>query len=251
MNVPNVPGPIRTDRDQLDGRDGRGLLRVGPLEIEAESMRMIEAEVPEPRPYQGDQWLVVRRMLHASADFELLRLVRFHPRAVRAVVGALAGGANVYTDTEMALAGIRARMKRLGCKAVCLTGTQEAREMADRMGLTRSAAAVRLAGALGAGEPGWEKASRSAPAPGPVWLIGNAPTALVAILDGLDAGLPPPSAIIGMPVGFVNAAESKALLMARDDVPWISVEGRKGGSPLAAAAMNALADLALAAPRKS
>ena len=201
-----------------------------PEAIEARSLAIIDAEVPAPRPFAGPQWDIVRRLIHTSADFELLDLVRFSPDAVRAGLGALVGGATVVTDTEMARCAIPLRrLTPLGCTVRCLIGEPEVAAAAEACGGTRAAAAVDVALSL----------------PGPlVFAIGNAPTALLRLLRRLDEGAATPALIVGMPVGFVNAAESKALLMTRADVPWISISGRKGGSALAGATINALAILA-------
>jgi len=201
-------------------------------DIEAESLRIIEAETPEPRPYQGHEWQVVRRMIHTSADFEMLTLVRFHPRAIEAGLAALARGCILVTDTEMARAGIPdRRMDALGCTVRCLMRDPEVLALAQAAGSTRARAAVDFA------------VERLHPA---IYVIGNAPTALLRLLEHVKAGRATPALIIGMPVGFVNAAESKALLLAQDAVPFIAIEGRKGGSALAASAINALAEIVLA-----
>jgi precorrin-8X/cobalt-precorrin-8 methylmutase len=200
-----------------------------PDAIEARSLAIIDAEVPEPRPFAGPQWDVVRRLIHATADFELLDLVRFSRGAVRAGLTALSAGATVITDTEMARCAIPLRrMKPLGVTVRCLLNDPDVVAAAKAAGGTRAAAAVDAALAL----------------PGPlVFAIGNAPTALLRLLKRLDEGVAAPALIIGMPVGFVNAAESKALLMTHGDVPWIAVSGRKGGSAMAGATVNALAIL--------
>ncbi|MBI5519580.1 MAG: precorrin-8X methylmutase [Desulfovibrio sp.] len=201
-------------------------------EIEAESMRIIEAECPEPRPYQGDEWLVVRRMIHTTADFDMLNLVRFHPRAVEAGLAALSRGCILFTDTEMARAGIPdRRMDALSCSVRCLMRDPEVMTISKERGITRARAAMDFA------------VERLKPE---IYVIGNAPTALLRLLEHVEAGRARPALIVGMPVGFVNAAESKALLMAQHAVPYIAVEGRKGGSALAASAVNALAEIALA-----
>jgi precorrin-8X/cobalt-precorrin-8 methylmutase len=162
----------------------------------------------------------------------MMELTRFHPRALAAGVAALKAGAKIVTDTQMARAGIPARRtERLGCEVRCLMDDPEARERAAREGVTRAHAAVDLA------------LDRHRP---DIYVIGNAPTALLRLLERLAAGAPRPTLIVGMPVGFVNAAQSKELLMAQTDVPYICVRGRKGGSALAASAVNALAELALA-----
>lgn len=202
-------------------------------DIEAESLRIIESEVPEPRVYAGDEWLVVRRMIHTTADFELLDLVRFHPRAVEAGKRALAGGCTLVTDTEMARAGIPdRRMDALSCTVRCLMRDPEVLALSKELGCTRARAAVDFA------------IERIKPA---IWVIGNAPTALLRLLEHIEAGRAEPALVIGMPVGFVNAAESKALLMAQSRVPYIAIAGRKGGSALAASVVNALAEMLLAA----
>jgi precorrin-8X/cobalt-precorrin-8 methylmutase len=203
----------------------------GPMDIENESMRIIEAEVPEPRAFAGLEWLVVRRMIHTSADFEMLDLVRFSPGAVEAGVAALAGGCRVFTDTEMARCAIpMRRMEPLGCTVTCLMNDPEVAKRARREGITRARAAV-------------DKAAQDMA--GSIVVVGNAPTALLRLMELLDHGLAAPALVVGMPVGFVNAAESKDLLSRRTDVPFVTVQGRKGGSPLAGCVVNALADRAL------
>ncbi len=204
-------------------------------DIEAESLRIIESEAPEPRAYAGDQWRIVRRMIHTTADFGLLDLVRFHPLAVEAGRRALAAGCTLVTDTEMARAGIPdRRMNALACTVRCLMRDPEVLALSEAQGCTRARAAVDFA------------VERINPPRGPaVWVIGNAPTALLRLLEHVDAGRAEPALIIGMPVGFVNASESKALLLAQSKIPYIAIEGRKGGSALAASAVNALAELVL------
>ena len=198
-----------------------------PQEIEQESFRRIEAAVGEhglPAP----QWAVVRRMIHASAEVELLSLVRFHPQAIAAGVAALRQRRPVFTDTRMLLAGISSRLHRQGIAAECLLDEPGIAALAKARGLTRSAAAVELA---------------AAKLPGSIVAIGNAPTSLRRLLALLDRGMAPPALIIGMPVGFVDAAESKEALLAISS-PYITLAGAKGGSALAASALNALAILA-------
>ncbi len=217
-----------------------------PEDIERESFRLIDAEVPEPRPFAGRSWEVVRRMIHATADFELLSLVRLHPGAIAAGLAALAAGAVIVTDTEMARMGIpQRRLEPLGCRAVCLIGDRRATDAAKIQGTTRTAAAVDLAVNLTRG-PGIVADMPNAPL---VFVIGNAPTALLRLVDHMRADRVRPALVVGMPVGFVNAAQSKARLSDFGDtpagVPYITIQGRKGGSTSAAAAVNALLDLAL------
>jgi len=202
-----------------------------PQDIESQSMAIIDQEVPDPRPFSGLQWPVVRRMIHASADFELLSLVRFHSRAVQAGIEAMSQGCRIVTDTRMARAGItQSRMKRLDCQVTCLLDLPGVDEDAKARGITRSAAGMNKAAI--SGEP-------------TIFVIGNAPTALFTLLHTRQTTSQQSALIVGMPVGFVGAAESKEELQKMDTVPWITISGRKGGSPLAAACINALAELAL------
>lgn len=209
-----------------------------PEAIEPRSFAIIDAEAPQPRPFSGAAWEVVRRLIHTSGDFEIMERVRIHPQAITAGVEALRNGCTVVTDTEMARVGMpERRLKPLGCRAVCLLNEPQVAELARRRGLTRTAAAVDAAveGLVPAVKFGLE---------GCVMAIGNAPTALLRLLERIEQGAVAPACIVGMPVGFVLAAESKRCLMERAPVPYFCIEGRKGGSPLAAATVNALAVLA-------
>jgi precorrin-8X/cobalt-precorrin-8 methylmutase len=200
-----------------------------PKEIEAESFRRIEAQVG-PHRLAPEVWFVVRRMIHTTADLEYLKAVRCHPRALAAGVEALQQGCALATDTRMLLAGISTgRLGRLGVKPFCLMDDPEVAAEAARRGTTRAEVAMerslpRLAGGIVA--------------------IGNAPTALLRLLELLEAGTPPPALVVGVPVGFINAAESKDSL-ARQDCPYITALGPKGGSAVAASIVNALAIMAL------
>lgn len=200
-----------------------------PGEIEAESFRRIEAQVG-PHQFPPEIWSVVRRMIHTTADLEYLQNVRCHPRAVAAGVEALKNGRPVVTDTRMLLAGISTgRLGRLGVETSCMLDDPDAAREALRQGTTRSAAALELALPRAAGG---------------IVAIGNAPTALLRLLELLAAGGPRPALIVGLPVGFVNAAESKEAL-TRQNCPYITAVGPKGGSPVAASVINALAIMAL------
>lgn len=200
-----------------------------PEEIEAESFRIIDSEVPKPRLFEGKKWEIVRRMIHTTADFELIDLVRFHENAVESGLAALKNGATIITDTEMARCGIPLRrLEPLGCRTLCLMNDPRVIERAEAEGITRAKAAVDVAVSQIDAE---------------IYVVGNAPTALIRLMEHVDAGRATPALVVGMPVGFVNAAESKALLMERD-VPFIAIKGRKGGSALAASVVNALAVLA-------
>lgn len=206
---------------------------LSPSAIESRSFAVIDAEVPKPRPFTGHAWEVARRLIHTTGDPALVHDLWLPDEAVAAGVKALRRGAPIFTDTRMVCAGIpQRRLTPLGCTARCLLDLPGVMGHAIREGITRSRAAMLLAAPDLAGA---------------IVAIGNAPTALLTLLDALD-GMPTltraPALIIGMPVGFVNAAESKALL---EQSPWpaLTLRGRKGGSPLAAATVNALAEIAL------
>ncbi|MBU4524820.1 MAG: precorrin-8X methylmutase [Desulfomicrobium sp.] len=204
-------------------------VQVPPLEIESRSLAVIDAEVKEPRPFAGDEWIVARRMIHTTADFDLLGHIRFHPEAIKSGVEALLAGADIVTDTRMALSGIPVRrLEPLRCKVRCLIDEPAVAKRARSEGVTRAWAAVDEVMAHGGAD---------------IFVIGNAPTALYRLLNWMERGARPPRLIVGMPVGFVNAAESKELLMAQDAIPYISIAGRKGGSSLAASVVNALLKL--------
>lgn len=200
-----------------------------PQDIETESFRRIEAQV-RAHDLPLEVWQVVRRMIHTTADLDYLKTARVHPGAIAAGVAALRQDCPLVTDTRMLLAGISSgRLGRLGVKPFCLMDDPEVAKEAARQGTTRAAAAMaaalpRLAGGIVA--------------------IGNAPTALLRLLELLEAGAPPPALVVGLPVGFVNAAESKELL-SRQQYPFITALGPKGGSAVAAAVINALAIMAL------
>jgi precorrin-8X/cobalt-precorrin-8 methylmutase len=213
--------------------DGVELLRVvKPSDIEKKSFEIIDSEVPDPKPFSGIEWQIVRRMIHTTADFELVDLVRFHPEAVSAGLNALRNGCSVVTDTEMARCGIpMRRMTPLNCSVACFMNDPDVIKRAQRESITRAVAALDLA------------AVSNKPA---IYVIGNAPTALIRLVERInDDSQFSPALVIGMPVGFVNAAESKKLLLMQSKIPYISVEGRKGGSAMAACVVNALAEVVL------
>lgn len=200
-----------------------------PDAIEQRSFAIIDAEIPEPRPFEGDLWQIARRLIHTSGDPEIVSHLSLSKAAAQAGIAALRNGCVIYTDTEMARCGMTARhLATLPVSTRCILSQPGLAEQAAALKCTRSRAGILQIAPLWAGA---------------IVAIGNAPTALLAVLECLDAGAAPPALIIGMPVGFVNAAESKALL-ARSPYPQLSLQGRKGGSNLAAATVNALAVLA-------
>jgi precorrin-8X/cobalt-precorrin-8 methylmutase len=183
-----------------------------------------EADLSAFTPEEAD---VVVRMIHACGLVEAARHIIFGGELVGAARRALAAGAPILCDSEMVAHGItRARLPARN-EVVCTLRDQHVLALAKRLGTTRSAAALEL----------WTGHLNGA-----LVAIGNAPTALFRLLEMIAAGAPKPAAIIGAPVGFVGAAESKAALAADPHgVPFVAVRGRMGGSAMAAAAVNALA----------
>jgi len=200
-----------------------------PEEIEALSFKIIADEAGSHR-LPPDRWAIVRRMIHTSADFEYLESIRFHPDAITRGLDAIRSGKTVVTDTNMARAGIRkADLQRFGVSVKCYISDPEVRKIAIAKGSTRAEAAVDAA---------------ISDLNGGIYAVGNAPTALLRLIEQVRKKAVDPALIIGFPVGFVNAAESKAELMTLD-CPYITNIGRKGGSNIAASVVNALTLLAL------
>jgi precorrin-3B C17-methyltransferase len=196
-------------------------------EILAESFRIIDEEVG-PHSFGPLEWAVVRRMIHASGDLELGRLVHFSPGAVAAGVRAFQEGVPIVTDVRTVAAGIQGALREeLGVAVYCFLDCPEASGAAER-GQTRCAAAVEQA---------------IANYPEAIYAIGNAPTALAALCAAVRRGTARPRLAIAMPVGFVGVLESKEEALALP-VPVVAVRGRRGGSAVAAAAVNALLLLA-------
>lgn len=204
---------------------------LAPEAIEALSLERVRAALPQLAEWPLQQRAVAERVIYAGGDPTLLPLLRFHPDAMAAGVAALRRGAAVVVDVRMVEAALnRAHLAALSCSVHCAIDALEVAAAAQAEQLPRAVVAIRsLAPQLAGG----------------IAIIGNAPTALLSLLDLIDAGQAAPALIIGMPVGLVAAAEAKAELMARS-VPYIAIEGTRGGSPLAAAAANALLALAVA-----
>jgi precorrin-8X/cobalt-precorrin-8 methylmutase len=203
-----------------------------PLEIEAESFRIIEAELG-PTAFSPEQFAVVRRCIHATGDFSFAENLRFHPQAVEAGLRAIRAGKNILVDVNMAASGISKHLlAQFGGQVICRVAETEAAEWARDGLLTRAEAAVELAAKENIG----------------IAVAGNAPTALLKIMELIERGVFSPDLVIGVPVGFVNAAESKEILSGKP-YPFITALGRKGGTPVAVAAVNALLRLAAAGPK--
>ncbi len=195
-----------------------------PEEIESLSFEIIDREAGV-HDFPSEHWNIVRRMIHTSADFEYMKTVRFHPCATEAGLTAIRSGKTIVTDTEMAKSGIRKKdAARFGTPVVCLMGEEKVANLAKKSGQTRARAAVDAAVPL---------------MKDGIYVIGNAPTALLRLMELVKEKKAEPALIVGLPVGFVNAAESKAELI-KMDIPFISNTGRKGGSNIAAAVVNAL-----------
>jgi precorrin-8X/cobalt-precorrin-8 methylmutase len=194
-------------------------------EIYRRSFATIRAEA-DLRRFTSEQEPVAVRVIHACGQVEAARDLVFSETFVAAAKGALAAGAPILCDSKMVADGVTRARLPADNPVICTLADPAVAEIAARIGNTRSAAALdlwrdRLAGGL--------------------VVIGNAPTALFRLLELLDDGWPTPAAVIGMPVGFVGAAESKEALTADRRVPYLVATGRRGGSAIAAAAVNALA----------
>lgn len=206
------------------------LTRAGQ-QIEHDSFAIVDREVGE-HTYTAAQWALVRRMIHATADFEFNGLTRFHPDAVRAGVAAIFAGKPIVADVEMICVGVsRPRLAHFGVNLHQFISDADVISQARAENSTRAVQAMRKAHGLGLLDGG-------------ILAVGNAPTALLEVLRLMATHGIRPALIIGMPVGFVSAAESKAALAAVQDVPWMITHGRKGGSTLVVAAIHALLALA-------
>lgn len=207
--------------------------------IEHDSFAIIDAEAG-PHDYTAEQWPLVRRMIHANADFEFNGLTAFHPQAMAAGLAAvLKGGTPIVADVEMICVGLSApRLKHFGLTTHHYISDPDVIEQAKAEDSTRAVQAMR-------------KAHREGKLDGALVGIGNAPTALIEVVRLIREEGARPALVIGMPVGFVSAAESKDLLMTVDDIPWVAIRGRKGGSTLVVAAIHALLGLAEAEQKRA
>ena len=207
--------------------------------IEHDSFAIIDAEAG-PHNYTAEQWPLVRRMIHANADFEFNGLTAFHPHAMQAgLATVLKGGTPIVADVEMICVGLsKPRLKHFGMTTHHYISDDDVIEQAKAEETTRAVQAMR-------------KAHRAGKLDGAIVGIVNAPTALIEVIRLIREEGARPALIVGMPVGFVSAAESKDLLMTVNDVPWVAIKGRKGGSTLVVAAIHALLGLAEAEQKKA
>lgn len=197
-----------------------------PQEIETRSMEIIEEELGErAAAWPPEELLVVKRCIHTSADFDYGENLVFSPGAVEIALEALRNGVTIVTDTSMAAAGINKRSAAaLGVEVRCFIADPDVAAEAKGRGITRSAVCMERAAALGCPV---------------IAAVGNAPTALMRIKELAEEGRFRPELVIGVPVGFVNVVEAKEMILGTD-IPHIVARGRKGGSNIAAAIVNAL-----------
>lgn len=199
-----------------------------PEEIEAESMRLIRLELAS-YGFSAPEFAIVSRVVHATADPDFARYIRFHPQAIAAGIEALRHGCCIVTDVRMVEAGIsKRRLASFGVQTVCGIDSPEVVAMAATTGETRAALAMRHC---------------AKQMQGAIVAIGNAPTALLEVIRLCREGAVHPALIVGVPVGYVQAAEFKSGLLELD-FPYITIMGRKGGSAVAVAIVNALLRLA-------
>ncbi len=195
--------------------------------IEHASFDVVDKEAG-PHHYTVEQWPIVRRMIHATADFEFNGLTAFHSEAVVAGIQALKKGCPVIADVEMICVGLsRPRLAHFGIETYQFISDEDVIEQAREQVTTRAVQAMRKAAAKGLLD-------------GAVIAIGNAPTALLEVIRLVKEENIKPGLIIGMPVGFVSAAESKDSLAQLQSVPWIITRGRKGGTTLVVSVIHAL-----------
>jgi precorrin-8X/cobalt-precorrin-8 methylmutase len=209
--------------------DRPGLVEAGRA-IEVESFRIIDEEMKGRHSFGPEEWQVVRRVIHTTGDPDYAGRMHLHPMAISAGVGALLRGASIFADTRMIGTGLSPwRLRWFGSEVVVPALEAESQKWAETLGTTRSVAAFR---------------HFSRQLDGAVVAIGNAPTALLEVIRLIREEAVRPALVIGVPVGFVQAAESKDALQQLADQPSISVQGRKGGSSVAVAIVHALLELA-------
>lgn len=204
-------------------------LTVDPDKIYDYSFSIIAEEMGN-HDFSVDEWKIVRRVIHASADFELGRSVIIHPNAIQAGVEAIRKGRHVIADVQMIESGTgKKRFQKHGGDVHCYISDPDVMVEAKRLNTTR--AIISMQKAVKENEGG-------------IYAIGNAPTALLELIRLIKEGIAKPDLIIGMPVGFVSAAESKEELAKITEIPFITNIGRKGGSTVTVAALNAISLLA-------
>ena len=198
--------------------------QIKPMDIEKRSFEII-TELLGERKLDPENELVIKRVIHTSADFDYADNLVFSPHAVQKGIEALRSGCDIVTDTQMAKAGInKTILGKLGGEVHCFMSDPDVAAEAKERGITRAIVSLERAAKL------------SKPC---IFAIGNAPTALISLHEQIQAGTLHPALVVGVPVGFVNVVESKELILDTE-VPHIVARGRKGGSNVAAAICNAL-----------
>ena len=199
---------------------------IKPMDIEKRSFEIISSILEERGiALDEDKAPIIKRVIHTTADFDYVDNLVFSEKAVELGLEALKNGCGIVTDTQMAKSGVnKSALAKLGCEAYCFMSDEDVAAEAKERGVTR--AMVSMEKAAGLDRP-------------LIFAIGNAPTALIALDELIKEGMLAPKLIIGVPVGFVNVVESKELIIA-SSVPYIVARGRKGGSNVAAAIVNAL-----------
>ena len=196
-----------------------------PMAIEDRSMEIIAPHL-EGLSLTDEEKIICSRIVHASGDVGYAPIVRIHPNLIDVAKSTLSAGRNIFTDVEMVRRGINIRtFRKFGGEIFCKISDVDTRELAKREGITRSMAAMRIFGKRLDGQ---------------IIAIGNAPTALFEVLRLVREENIRPAIIIGVPVGFVGAAEAKSQLIAQREIPYVTVVGTKGGSSIAVATVNAL-----------
>ncbi len=197
---------------------------LAPQEIERRSMEMIESELGDVKA-EGIERMVLKRVIHTTADFSYAENLFFSPDAAEKGIEALLSGADIITDTNMAKSGInRSALKKLGCETHCFMADEAVAAQAAARSITRAAVSMEHAAAI------------KKPL---IIAVGNAPTALLRLAELIEEGKIEPKLIIAAPVGFVNVVESKQVI-EKCGVPVICARGRRGGSTVAVAICNAL-----------
>jgi precorrin-8X/cobalt-precorrin-8 methylmutase len=197
------------------------------FDIEKRSFEIIESEVGDHQ-YNENEWVIVRRVIHATADFDFADKgkIIFHKKAIESAFNALRERCTIVTDVDMVLTAINKKsIIDLGLKAVCYISDSMVAEQAHRLGKTRSETAMRRA---------------AKDMDGGIVAIGNAPTALYEVINMVREGITKPALVVGIPVGFVSAAESKEELAKMHNLPFITNVGRKGGSSAVSSIINAV-----------
>lgn len=197
---------------------------IKPMDIEKRSFEIITETLGDTK-LDPENELVIKRVIHTSADFDYVQNLVFSEHAVQKGIEALRGGCDIVTDTQMARSGInKTILGKLGGEVHCFMSDEDVAAEAKERGVTRAVVSMERAAKL------------TKPC---IFAIGNAPTALISLHEQMESGLLKPALVIGVPVGFVNVVESKELIIA-SDVPHIVARGRKGGSNVAAAICNAM-----------